>query len=217
MSDKSLGFRDVSVPVYVQVKALSNISNCLSNDIKTDNGIKDLLDEFKSYNNDIEMDFIKNSIFNTSTCMYVLYFFVCCAKEYNLISSYNLGEDRLCDVIQTDYDINMTDFTKFLRNAIAHLGFNFNKNGNIDIYNNPKVECNKIIFDTSSNIEDIFTFLNGKDVKNIKINLNEKHQYEIIEQKYAKEMYTFTHKQFLDITAYYTEKFCKSIMHKVKK
>lgn len=216
MNEKKLEFRDLSVPVYVQVKALSNISKCLSENKEIDKGIKELLEEFQSYNSDIEMDFIESTIFNTSTCLYVLYFFVCCAKEYNLISSYNLGEDKLCDVIQTEYNIKMTDFTKFLRNAIAHLGFTFYENGNIDIYNNPKVECNKILLDSSSNIEEIYGFINGKDIKNIKINLNVNHQYEIIEQTYVKEKYTFTHKQFLDITAYYTEKFCKSIMHKLK-
>lgn len=216
MSAKDFKFRDVSVPVYVQVKALSNISKCLAENKEIDKAIKDLLDEFKTYNNDIDMDFIKKSIFNISTCMYVLYFFVCCAKEYNLISKYNLGEERLCDVIETDYDIKMTDFTKFLRNAIAHIGFKFYENGNIDIYNSPKVECHKLLFDTSSNIDDIIAFLDDKDINDIKINRNENKQYEIIEQKYKKDLYTFTHSQFLGITVYYVEKFSKSIMHKIK-
>ncbi|MBQ9731353.1 MAG: hypothetical protein IJV94_04555 [Bacilli bacterium] len=216
MINKKLEYRDVSVSVYLQVRALSNISKCLSENTKIDKCIEDLLKEFKSYNSEIKMDFIKQSIFNTSTCMYVLYFFVCCATEYNLIRDYNMGEEKLCDIIQTEYNIKMIDFTRFLRNAIAHLGFTFYENGNLDIYNNSKVEYNKIILKDNSNIKDVFEFLNDKNVKNIKVNLNENQQYEIVEQKYSKEIYKFTHEQFLTITAYYTEKFCKSIMHIAK-
>lgn len=212
MSEKKMDFRDASVPVYLQVNALSKISHCLQNDIQIDKGIDDLLNELKSYNNNIGIDFIKKIIFNTSTCLYCLYFFVCCVEERNLVERYKLDEESLCDVIKTKYDIKMKEFTRFLRNSIAHMNFNFYENGDIEIYNTPKVDNIKIILDEKSKIKDVFNFFNGKKLNDIKVKLNEEKKYELIEQKYGKELYKFTHEEFLAITSYYVDKFVKNIM-----
>ena len=219
MNNRSFNFRDISTPVYLQIKALSNIHDCLNNNLDINYAIDSLINEFKSYNDEINIKFINDMIFNTSTCFYALYFFVCCTFENKWIDKYNLVQDTLGNIIGTNHTVNMYDFSKFLRNAIAHIGFSFSSDGNIEIYNNQKVDTdNKIVIDNLNNQNDsIINFLKQKKLKDIRIDINKDGKYELIEQKYQKETFSLTHKQFLSITQYYTFKFAKTIMNKTAK
>lgn len=210
-------FRDVAGYAYIQSNILSSVSKA-ANESKNFN-----LEIAKKYKEFEEIGwnskFIDEVIFNTSTCLYMLFLYVVWGRNNDSLFK-KMEKTKLSEIIQKDLeeDIDMYHFSIKLRNALSHYDFKFYKNDDetdyIKIYNSELCTIEELNLNECKEVNEILNFIKEQPKDNKIICENQ-----ILVSKHYQSTYCieFTFEEFIKLTTYYNNFFVKNVLPEQKK
>lgn len=215
MDKKTFNFRDITAGYVIQSFLLSCISEAVNNNGNIDEAIDKFYKEFE--NMGATKSIINNLIFNTTTMIWALYFCVCLAKEKTEISKYNLKNFTLEQVahIKGKYcTMDMDEFSRILRNAIAHMDFECYEDGSINIFNSERVEIENLEIYPGQDIKQLINFANCSS-KYVVVAEKVNGKMYLIKKKYRKTFnQTFTFEEMKYIVNFYNTQYIFNILGK---
>lgn len=213
MDGKRFNFRDITAGYVIQSFLLS----CISEAVNNNGNINEAMDKFyKEFENmGATKSLINHLIFNTTTMIWVLYFSVCLAKEKTEISNYNLKNITLGEVAHIkDCSMDMETFSRILRNAIAHMDFKCYEDGSINLFNNERVEVERLELYPEQDINKVINFANCSS-EYVVITTEENERMYLIKKKYTQTFnQTFTSEELKNIVNFYNMQYILNILGK---